>query len=125
RTLRLLERIAADPEPGGYEIVIAGDHRALDRRALERVRDVLDGLTRASARVSCTFIDTASASGLAEFDALLERLAERESATLEAHRAACAAAADGLEALAGELDTIAGELVRIHKALPAEVSAAN
>lgn len=73
KTAQLLDHLAHD-----YEIVLAVNRGEIDPRALLRVRDVAELIDHASPHIKVTNIDTTSASGLAEFDALIARLADRD-----------------------------------------------
>jgi len=69
RTLALVRGL---DEP--VEVVITADYAQMDPRATLRLRDVLDGLTRASDRVRVTEIDLGADDGRAAFTSLLGRL---------------------------------------------------
>ncbi len=108
RTLALLRGI---DKP--YEIVVAADSRAVDRRSLERIGDVLDQFRIECPTLKYTAINTATAGGVEEYQRLLARLAERESGALAARRGAIESGvatarelADALEALSPRLDAV-------------------
>lgn len=124
RTLRLLSRIDANTNEGEYEIVLAGDLRGLDGRAVDRVRDVLDQLDRASDRLRVTVIDTGSSSGLNAFDGLLQRLAERDAEAISGQKETLTKAADQLESLAAGVESAAQTLAAIEQALPPSLASA-
>ncbi len=109
---------------GDYEIVIAAplrDHRTIDSPSLERVRDVLDRFSRGAGRgatVMSTFIDTGSPSGVAEFEALLKRLADRDSAKVKQQTESLATALAGIDVLADALDALSPGLQAVRDAIP-------
>lgn len=127
RTLNLL----AGLEPG-YEVVIAApirDRRAIDPRALERVADVLDKLRRVksakgSAPIQPTLIDTGSASGMAAYESLLQRLGEREKAKIKQSTDALATAVGGIEQLAAALEALSPKLQAVQEAIPSDAPGA-
>lgn len=83
RTMRVLAQLDRP-----YEIVVATDFSMVDRRATERLNDVLNEYTRSSPHITFSFIDTASAAGARNFRDLVGRLASRESEILTQQRAA-------------------------------------
>lgn len=87
RTQALLDQLE-----GTYEIVVAASRSSVDRRAYQRTRDVLDTFDRASDKIRVTFIDTGSARGVSEYDALLRRLADQFAGEIDAQRASADAA---------------------------------
>lgn len=95
---RALERAGA---ADAVEIVIAAPFAGLDSRARVAVGDVLDEMGRQTPQLRITRIDTGSGEGLAEFEALLERLRERDRAAMDEYLGAVDAAMAQLEALAG------------------------
>jgi hypothetical protein len=92
KTTQLLANLAHD-----YEVVLAVNRAEVDPRALQRVRDVADLIGRSSPRITVTNIDTASASGLDQFDALLTRLGERDRTEIQKQVDAVNAAIAGLD----------------------------
>ena len=94
RTRAVLARATSDGAT--IELVIAADLARIDRRARERAGDVLDALTRAAPGVRTTTIDTASASGLDAYRALMARLQDRERDLLADHRTALGALGEQL-----------------------------
>ena len=85
---------------GAYEIVLAADWQAKDRRVADRVLDAVDRFGRSSEHIKTTVIDTGSARGLAEYDRLLDRLAAREADAIEEQTSTIDAAAAELDDLA-------------------------
>jgi hypothetical protein len=115
RTGQLLSRLK-----GEYEIVIGAplrDRRTIDPAALQRVRDVLDQFSRGAA-IKTTLIDTGSPAGVADFGALLKRLADREDAAVRKDAGVFAAALTGTEQLAGELIALVPKLQSVRDAIP-------
>lgn len=121
RTVSLLSGL----EPG-YEIIIAAplrDPRIIDPRALQRVADVLDKLRRtrtpAGAQpILATTIDTGSPSGIAAYDDLLNRLADRDSTKVQAQVQSLSAAFAATEALAADLERLSPSLQAVREAIP-------
>ena len=72
RTSRLLAGLSRD-----YEVVLAVNRAEVHAGALQRVRDVADLIDRSSERVRITSINTDSASGLGDFDSLIDRLVDQ------------------------------------------------
>ncbi len=108
--------------PGNYEFVLAGplrDRAAIPPGARQRVDDVLDRLSRESGgRVKVTRIDTGSARGAQEYDALIARLRERDGPRLAQQRSALENAIKGTESLASELDLLSRGLIALREAMP-------
>jgi hypothetical protein len=122
RTVSLLNRSEA-----AFEIVVAAplrDPRTVDPRALQRVADVLDRFTRSSRNITVTLIDTGSTGGLAQYDSLLARLAERDEPKIERQRQVILGAAESAEQLAAWLDAFAQRLQAVPAAIPGDVPAA-
>lgn len=125
RSSELLARLRGD-----YEVVIAAplrDQRTIDAPALDRVRDVLDRFGRGAeggARVQTTVIDTGSPSGIQEFDALLKRLANRDSAKIKQQSDSLAASLKGADELADWLDALSPKLQGVRDAIPEDAPAA-
>ncbi|MGD9688518.1 MAG: hypothetical protein AB7K52_03865 [Phycisphaerales bacterium] len=67
--------------------VLAADFSQVDRAVARRTLDVIDTFRAADKKFSATIIDTSSPSGLAEYDALLRRLAEESAPAIAAQRA--------------------------------------
>lgn len=113
---------------GGVELVLAGplrDAGKMDPRAVERVRDVLGQIERAGrGRVRVTAIDTGSARGAAEYEALLSRLVEREGDRAGRAREGLASAAEAAGALAESMDALATRLLEIRALVPEAVELA-
>lgn len=80
RTLALLNNLV---EP--VEVVIAADLAKLDPRATLRLRDVLDGMERASGKLTVTEIDLSDPRGRGEYSSLLGRLANSIEPGVTAH----------------------------------------
>ncbi|MBX3357553.1 MAG: hypothetical protein KF745_03910 [Phycisphaeraceae bacterium] len=102
-----------------YEVVVAADVRSLDPASWQRTVDVLDNFGRASKNLTITRIDTGSADGLARFDGLMKRLAERFR---EKSAAAVAAVQQGdvsCEQVAEQLDSLSAAILRLREAIPA------
>ncbi|USN99991.1 MAG: hypothetical protein H6810_04850 [Phycisphaeraceae bacterium] len=105
---RTMARLRTLDEP--LELVVAVDRRRIDRRARDRVDDVLAAFDHASPDLSVTFIDTGSPRGPELYDDLLARLRVREAPRrqqLEDEAARLIADANSLEAELGSLDTAA------------------
>jgi hypothetical protein len=102
RAAQLLESLDAP-----VELILAVDEARLDRRAFDRVGDVLDAFD-ASPNARVTRLDTGSARGADELAALAERLVERERPAIEAGVQRAAALATSTRELAaglGQLST--------------------
>src|SRR5690606_23568067 len=106
RTAALLERVT---EP--HEIVVAGNLSGLDRLTAQRSRDVLDAPTHASPHIRVTTIDTATAKGLEEYDALLLRQAELSREALERMAGQVDGAAESAAWLADALEALSPALL--------------
>jgi hypothetical protein len=109
---------------GSYELVVAAplrDRRTIDPQAVERLKEVLDQFRRgAKTGIQPTFVDTGSPAGLAEFEALLKRLAERDSAKIKQQSDSLSAALTGADQLADWLDALSPKLQTVRDAIPAE-----
>lgn len=90
---------------GPVELVVAAQFAALDTRARIAVGDVLDELARRPGPLAVTRIDTASGAGLAEFNALLERLLQRDRDAVAGYLETVDAAIATLEELAAYFET--------------------
>jgi hypothetical protein len=116
---------------GSFEIVIAAplrDPRAVDRRALSRLADVLDQFKRASSlaagsSVQISLIDTASAQGATQYSALLERLRERDRAKIDKQIAAVSSTQAVAEGLAAWLEGASPRLVALKDEVPTDAPA--
>ena len=113
RTKALLERIT-----GSYEIVLAADSRQINRRALDRVGDVLHQIARTCDNVRITRIDTGSASGIVQYDTLLDRLTQRDAEQINHQTTTISQAADGLDQIAAFLDQTSTRLESVRDAIP-------
>lgn len=127
RQHRLSERSAAvlAKLTAPIELVVAADFASLDRATRDRAADVLDAFSQASDRLKVTTIDTTSPSGVAAFDALLARLAERDGPAIERHMTAVRGAADKAETAAGLLGQVADRLGKVRDALRAVPAPSN
>ncbi len=99
------------------ELVIAAPLGGLDRTLRQRTADVLEQFQGATRNLTVTMIDTGSLEGLARYDDLIRRLAERHKPALERQAATIRLAiesaddaAKGLEEVSGGLLAIRGEL---------------
>lgn len=101
------------------ELVIAADFATLDRATRDRAADVLDRFADASPRLRVTTIDTTSAAGLAAFDALLARLADRDRPAIDRHLAALRTAADQAEGAAAVIAGVSERLAKVRDGLRA------
>jgi len=121
RTVSLLSGLAP-----GYEIIIAAplrDRRIIDPRALERVADVLDKLGRirtsaGSQPILTTTIDTGSPSGIAAYDALLKRLADRETSKVQKQVKTLTETLAAINTLADDLDRLSPALQAVRDSIP-------
>ena len=85
------------------ELVLAVDRSRLDLRARDRVEDVLATFAHASPNIEVSIIDTGSPAGPAQYDALRERLSEREAPARQRRAQAASAIIDHARALAERL----------------------
>lgn len=118
RSQSLLERLS-----GPYEVVVAAplrDRAVTDPRALQALRDVLDQFrhARGGVTIRSTLIDTGSAAGIAEFEALLDRLAQRDAPRIQKQADAVATGLDRAEALAADMETLSPMLDAVARAIP-------
>lgn len=124
RSIALLGKLK-DP----YEIVIAAplrDSKAVDRRALIRLVDVLDQFKNApglSSPITTTLIDTGSSQGAAEFDSLIQRLKLRDQSKIDKQTADITATQQTSDDLATWLETAAPKLASIRDLIPADTQA--
>jgi hypothetical protein len=122
RTTSLLAGVKAP-----YEIVIAAplrDPRAVDPRAFQRVADVLDRFARSTDHLTVSLIDTGAPAGVAQYDALLARLAERDAPKIKRQMQSITAAATAADDLAAWLDTLAKRLEAVPEAIPLDAPGA-
>lgn len=100
RTTRVLEAL-----PEGCRLLLAMDRRTLEPGARMMLTDVLEGLDRASARLTTDWIDTGSDSGRESLDRALRGLASSQSVSIEAYRAALAEAAAAMTTACAAIET--------------------
>lgn len=81
-------------------IVVSADMSRLDRRSAGAMSDLLDEFARRAPSLAVVWIDTGSPTGRAEFDDLIQRLAEADDAGLASQRQSLIDLADGMEDLA-------------------------
>ncbi len=114
RTQQVLDQAEA-----GTEVVLAASLAGRGRSGsdVRRVLDMLEEIGRGSERVEVSVIDTSSASGQAEFGALVRRLAERDRSAMEAAEGrvrggleSLASARESLERFAEELEGLRGRV---------------
>ncbi len=105
---------------GAYEVVIAAplrDSRAVDRRALSRLADVLDQFKRAGVKpgssVAVSLIDTGSAGGTAQYTQLLERLRERDQSKIDKQVSEVVAAQVAAESFVAWLEAASPKLLSL------------
>jgi len=111
RTRNVLDRVADD-----FRIVIAADLRTIDRRARERVTDVVDEMRRAQGRIGYASIDTGSVSGMASYKAFLKDLVQRDEGLIRDQTAAIGLAAGAATSLSGFLtDSLSPALLRVRE----------
>lgn len=114
-TERLLARMEAE-----HRIVIAADQKAIDPRARQTARDVLEEMSLRTDNFAYSIIDTASASGMVQYRDLVRSLVERERETLNRQTATIELGNAGCISLAGYLgDTLSASLLAIQEKLPA------
>ena len=111
RTLRVLAQV---DEP--IEIVVSTNVQATDARSMQRVRDVLSQFERSSDQLTVTILDTGSTTALADFERVVDLLASTRLDEISAHRTGLMRASEGLRTLAGELPTLAEQLVILAQA---------
>ena len=115
-----------------YEVVIAApirDPKAVDRRALTRLVDVLEQFRHArglkpGAAIQTTLIDTASEAGRGEFESLILRLRQRDQAKIDKQSADISAAQATTDDLANWLESASPRLAAIRDALPSDTTGA-
>jgi hypothetical protein len=91
------------------QIIVAVDHRRLDRRAIDRVHDVLDAF-EATDRVTTARIDTGGPRGGEALRSLADELVERERASIDAGLEQSDAVLAALGAITADLDRLSGAL---------------
>ncbi|MEK6703557.1 MAG: hypothetical protein AABZ53_14950 [Planctomycetota bacterium] len=93
---------------GAYEVIIAADTAALDRRARQDAIDVMDRFGKSSTSAGGSFthriIDVASAQGRADYATLLGELAKGDAALMAEERKRVEAAARNTVALSVDLN---------------------
>jgi hypothetical protein len=114
RTLDLLRGL---DQP--YEIAVAANKSAIDPRAFQRTRDVLDTFARSSPSITVTLIDTGSSRGLSDYDNLLTRLAGRFKSQADSQKAVLSQAADSADILVEFLKALSADLLAAQDAVPA------
>lgn len=77
RTVQLLRKL-----DGPYRVVIAADMRAIDGRAKQNARDVLEAMSKSTPNVSSTWIDLGSAGGISAYQRLIDELIKRDAKLL-------------------------------------------
>lgn len=97
-------------------IIVSADESRLDRGARDRLRDVLTEFERTAPRVRTRWIDTSSAAGPAQFEALLRDVATSKQSELDEQRAAierAAASASELPAALGRVSDLLKQLATL------------
>lgn len=102
RTLAVIEALPEDSE-----IVLAASIASpgRDRAAMVRVLDMLGELGRVSPRLRTTLIDTSTAGGQAQFEALIERLAQERAQETDLAVNSARAGVASLESLAAQMQS--------------------
>ncbi|MEL6795785.1 MAG: hypothetical protein AAFO89_03080 [Planctomycetota bacterium] len=120
RTQQVLEQ--AEP---GTEVVLAAALAGRSRSGsdVRRVLDMLDEIGRGSERVEVSVIDTSSASGQTEFEALVQRLAVQDESGLTSSEARVRDAVASLLVAGGQLDAFADDLDALRVRTDAEIAA--
>lgn len=113
RTSRILARL-----PGPCELVVSWSSASDDPRELRAVRDVLDLFERASPLVRISVIDSASSAGAAAFDALVQRLVERESGAIGAQVATLREGIAFVQRAAAFLEALSSDLLAVRRTIP-------
>ncbi|MBL9001794.1 MAG: hypothetical protein JNK25_11730 [Phycisphaerae bacterium] len=109
---------------GQYEAVIAADFTTIDRRAKERLSDVLEEFRRNSSRFNYTLIDTSTSAGAAAYKDLIRRLIAREADTIRQQVAAIELHLGAVTSLATNLsDVVSPRLLDIEGQVPAATDA--
>jgi hypothetical protein len=96
---------------GQYELVVAANFSLLDQQAARRTQDVVDNFARSSSHIKATIIDVASARGLADLDAVLNRLIDRFKPSIEKQRAGLEAGAVAARAADAGLISLSDDLL--------------
>jgi len=104
-----------------HEVVVATEWSALSPHVRDRVAGAIERVADASANLSSTFIDTASASGEERYRALIDRLIERDREAIEGQRREIRAAMDEL----GSLESLFAELATSLETLSRELARGN
>ena len=99
------QAVARATSAGPIELVVAAQMGALDTRARVAVGDVLDEMERVAEPLRITRIDTGSGAGMAEFNALMQRLLERDRALIDTYLEAVDTALATLEQLASYFES--------------------
>jgi len=105
---RALAAGASEP----IEIIAAFDGTARDRRLLDAIGDVLEAADAASTRIILTRVDTSSSRGRARFQAVIDRLIERDMARIRGLRDALDDAREQLRTLAEDVEALSEPLLR-------------
>lgn len=114
KTVEILREVT-----GPIEIVVTANVSSIDPRAFRRTQDVLDLFARASDRIRVTAIDTASSHGIAQLDAVLARLVERNRALLDQHAGTIGRALATSKNVADRLPELAERFSKAQAELPA------
>lgn len=101
------------------ELVFAIDTARADRLAADLVTDVLRAYDRASGLVTLRVIDLSSPRGLAQTDALLGVLAQREEARADRVSEALRSSVQAARLAADEMELLSGELSAVQDAITA------
>lgn len=94
RTLAILAGIREE-----RTIIVSADMSRLDQRSAGAIGDLLDEFERRTRSLAVVWIDTGSPTGRAEFDDLIQRLAQADEAGLAAQRQTLLESAEGVTAL--------------------------
>lgn len=112
RTRGLLDSLHDD-----YEVIVAADWRTKDRRVATRVRDALDRFDGASDRVDTTLIDTGTPAGVADYEALLSRLVDREAEEIRAQQSLLEQGLTQMEASATFYESLSASMISVADSL--------
>ncbi len=113
RTLAMLGRLDSP-----HTIVVSADFQQLDRRARQRIRDVIIEFTEASPQIRSMEIDTATTDGRAAFGGLLSDLATQYESMIERHRAVLTQAGEESAGVAEGIQEVARQLRELQPHLP-------
>lgn len=91
-------------------IVVSADMSRLDRRSAGMMSDLLGEFARRAPALAVVWIDTGSPTGRAEFDGLIQRLAEADAPGLSAQRDALANLGNGIVALAEGMSAVSDRM---------------